>query len=239
MPRPKKIPNLTKEKTDEVGCLLMDLSFEAGDYTIFPNNRFVQNLKFFEKQVNSDRFMYPPLAVTWKMDLRTEKRTEKVPNTKRPANLHRIIPTHLIQRKDSADLSADFRTNDGALILRLLDVLYETTTQFYDWWWSGRVHLDKKAFHWLKQPDLEKLYLEAFFEWSTWNHSTKQVFLNCCFNFSRSMTYEWDYERFTFLYICIDAIWWITETKYGVKSLVGKKSGGHANQCNFRALQAS
>ena len=231
MPR-KNPPKLTKEKTDEMGCLLMDLGFDAGEYKIFPNAHFARNMKFYEKEVNSDRFWYPPLETTWKWDPKTQKRIEKVPNSKRPANLHQIIPTHLIQRKDGGDLTADFRTNEGAMILRLLDVLYETTTQFHDWWWSGRIHLNKRNFHWLRQTDLEVLYKDAFSVWSTWAPAVKQVFLNCCFNFSRSITYEWDYERFTFLYICIDAIWWIAEKQYGVKNMIGRKSGGHANRMN-------
>jgi hypothetical protein len=111
-------------------------------------------------------------------------------------------------------------------------VLYETTTQFWDWWWSGRIHIEKKSVLWLRQPDLEILFQEAFSEWSKWSESEKQVLLNCCFNFSRSMAYEWDYERFIFLYICIDAIWWIAENKHGVVNMVGRKKGGHANRIN-------
>jgi hypothetical protein len=78
MPR-KNPPKLTKEKTDEIGCLLMDLGFDAGEYKIFPNTHFARNMKFYEKEVNSDRFWYPPLVTTWKRDPKTQKRIEKCP----------------------------------------------------------------------------------------------------------------------------------------------------------------
>jgi hypothetical protein len=228
----KKSPNIEKGGTDEIGCLLMDASFEAGDYKIFPNTHFDLNMKFLQKEINEDQFLYPSIETTWEWDLKTKKKINKIPNTKRIAKLHRIIPTHIIQRKDNTDLGSDFRTNDGALILKLLDVLFETTTQFHDWWWSGRVYLDKNKYYWLNPKQLGKIYFEAFSQWAKWDLKAKQVFLNCCFNFARSMTYEWDYERFTFLYICIDAIWWISQDKYGINKIVGEKTVGHSQRIN-------
>ncbi|MFH1093876.1 MAG: hypothetical protein V1739_06965 [Candidatus Omnitrophota bacterium] len=218
--------NLKKENFDEIGCLLSDLVFDAGNYKVHPNSHFSKNIALSEKHVNSDGFLYPPLVNKYRIDSKTKK-TKKIPNSERPANIHRVISTHLIQRKDGTDLSPNFRLNEGALILRILGVLYETSTQFWDWWWVGRIHLDKDEFKWINKPAISELFIQAFNEWEKWDSSVKIVFLNCCFNFSRSLTYEWDYERFTFLYICIDAIWWISENQYGIKNI-----GGHGNRIN-------
>jgi hypothetical protein len=221
----------SNKKYDEFGCIPVELTIKAGDYKIFPGTHFQENItKIYNKYINKDNFMYPPEVETWDIDPMTEKKKKKIPNTKRPANLHRSIPTHLIHRFDGNDLPNDFRTNDGALILRLIDVLYETTTQYYDWWWSGRVYINKAKFNWLREKDIATIFELVFPVWDEWNNDTKKVFLNCAFNFSRSRTYEWDYERFTFLYICIDAIWWIAKNQYDVKCLSGKQKGGHAKR---------
>ncbi|MBN4054562.1 hypothetical protein JYT87_02515 [Nitrospira defluvii] len=119
----KNSPDLAKEKTGEFRCLLMDLKFHAGEYKIFPNTYFKQNRKDFEKRIHKDKFWYPPLVTTWRTDRISGKKTEEIPNTKRPANLHHVVTTHLIQRKDGNNLQFDFRTNEGAMILKLLDVI--------------------------------------------------------------------------------------------------------------------
>jgi hypothetical protein len=216
----KKHPKLSEEKVDEFGCLLFQSEFLAGPYRIYPGIHYEKNLKYFVKEVNRDGFLYPPVQDTWKWDPITDKKISKVPNTKRTANLHAPIPTHLIERTDGNDLPKDFRLNEGAMILRVLNVVYETTTQFCDWWWSGKIRIHKSNFDWLHPRDLESLFIEAFSSWAGWSEDAKLVFLNCCFNFSRSMAYEWDYERFAFLYTCVDGIWWLSNNNHNI--------GGHS-----------
>jgi hypothetical protein len=224
---------ITKEKYDEFGCLPIELRANLGEYEIFPTRYFKSNIKrVLKKYLHKDGFMYPPEEETWTYDIFTEKKKKKLPNTKKPATLHKPVSTHLIRRVDGVDLPKDFRSNDGALILRIFDILYETTTQFSEWWWAGRVRIYDKNFTWLTQNEVEKAFKDVFPVWNSWNEDSKKVFLNCAFNFGRSMSYEWDYERFIFLYICIDAVWWIAQENHGVKYLSGKKTGGHGDRIN-------
>lgn len=110
---------------------------------------------------------------------------------------------------DGKGLVEDFRTNDGATILRRLEVIYETPLQFSNWWLTGRVQINEKNQEWLNKGEVEVAISSALQTWSKWDDETKKVYLNACFYFSRSFSYEWDYEKFMALYTYVDVLWWL------------------------------
>ncbi len=215
---------LIARKNDSFGSMMMPFDIITNKYKINPIIPFEDTIHSLRDCINRDGFIYPPYSETWKVNPFSMEKKEKVPNSGRPANLYRPLPTHTIVKTHGTDLDVVFRINEGALILRLMDVIYETQLQFHDWWWVGRVRMDQKLQEWLTKEELEKAISQALDTWSGWDPDKKRVYLNCCFNFARAISYEWPYEQFIALYICIDAIWWLHFGR--------DKGNGHSQRLN-------
>jgi hypothetical protein len=211
---PDKLVSLDKHQ-DLFGSLLSPIQFEAHNYRVFPNRNFEKAREFLFSVRNRDRYYYPPYSESFRLDLLSGKNPEKVLNSRMPAKLHRPIATHFIETVDGEPLPDDFRKNDGALIISILEVIYETQLQYYTWWWIGRVRMDESNFG-LAKEDVDTVFVNALSFWSTLGERDKRRFLNCCFHYARSKSYDWHYEEFFSLYMCIDSLWKFCDEQFGL-----------------------
>lgn len=189
------------------GAFRVNIRATVENYMIEPVEDFSEVARSLENELNCDEFLYPPVSETWHLAFPGTGRPGPIPKTSRPANIHPPFVTHAIRTLNGEKLPDDFRSGDGALILRLLDVIYETQLTFHDWFWVGRVPMHKGVQTWLSRRELEVALASALNTWRQWNPEERRRYLNCCFHFSRSITYEWEYEKFMALYTCLDGLW--------------------------------
>src|SRR3989339_1443203 len=106
---PKKLSKswIFRNSFDEFGYLDERNPIFFDQYSIIPNNRFNANRQHAIKYGNKDGFYYPPEVNTYTYDpFSLKKKRKKQPNTQRPAQIFRIIPTHLICSPSSPERCA-------------------------------------------------------------------------------------------------------------------------------------
>jgi hypothetical protein len=82
---------------DYFGYLDRKESYEFAGGVIKVVDDFDEARKWVKDCRNKDGFVYPPLQVTQTIDPVTLKAVSVVPNTTRPALLHRLPPSHALE----------------------------------------------------------------------------------------------------------------------------------------------
>lgn len=176
---------------------------------------------------NEDGFVYPPLVKKVRAQAKifdgaflpeNQWDWEDVPNTERPAHLHRLPPSHEL-RLEAYSFDSDLRKNDGGFLMYLAGYLFGYRLQFADWWFDGRIKMKSSHNVLVRDEKAEAFLSSSYATWKTWSPEARKHFTNILYMNSRSEVYEWDWERFMIAYMVFDACY-----KHA-------KSMGHVQKC--------
>lgn len=120
-----------REHTGQIGFLPVarTIEFDGGKFVLL--SEFPAALAWIKNVQNQDGFVYPPWIKSQKIPSADAKRAD-VPNTERPALLHRLPPSHELVM-DEPPINGNLRANDGAFLLHLAAYLHGVRLQFHDW----------------------------------------------------------------------------------------------------------
>lgn len=197
---------------DSFGFFIDDFSLKVGSYIIEPVASHAAIVKKVLKQKNADGFFYP-IQAGYKINPLTGK-LRKIPNSEKPAHLYTLPATHIIYEKNDQELSDDFRYNDGALLIRLLAVLYDCRAQFHDLKYDTRFPLKQAMIVTSTRDELELLLNDVFNVFSTWSDEKQMRYNNILYLHSRCPAYEGEWEQFIMEYIVTDSLWNLFENLY-------------------------
>lgn len=190
------------------GFLPMNCLIEFDIGKIEPTPEFSKVSKMVEKRLNKDGYLYPPTVKTVASDM-DGNNARTIPKTKRPAHLHPVPPSHdLFITPPKAE--SNLRECSAGFILHLLAFLFRTRLQFADWWFDGRIPIRHKrgvGVIILNRVQLGNYLSHAYRVWSNWSDPEQRRFTNILYMFSRTQTYEWDWEEFVIEYMVLDACW--------------------------------
>lgn len=185
--------------------------------TVWPIEDFDEARKLVRQDLNVDGFVYPPMQKNTIVDPLTLKHVEDVPNTARPALLHRLPTSHKIELV--SDLSIEeLRRGPSAFVMHLLGFFTGYRLQFYNWWLDGRVPINMSNGIHIYQHIIEDLLSHCFAVWKSWSTENQKLMTNLLYMFTRSKHYEWTWECFTANYMVIDGLWELHRRLNGVKN---------------------
>lgn len=196
---------MSDNKNREFGFLKKPIKGEFLGIKISPLSDHKERLNWIEENINRDGFFYPPQIATYKVDPITNKNTEKIENTERPASVFKLLASHKISITNPRN---DLNTinSDGVLVINLLAYLFGTRLQFSDWKFDARVPInytsdiviyDRSLFH----------FLEFTYSWWRSLTSESQIkYINILYVFTRARSMIWQWEKFAHQYMVFDAI---------------------------------
>lgn len=192
---------------DAFGLLPIKESFNLPGYKIYLAENQTELDAYVKEYAHFDGFIYPPMQYTATVDPSNPSKQTKKPNSDRPAHLFRMPASHYIEmNSNSGDLPGARRGHTG-FIINLLGYLYGTRLQFCDWWVDGRVPYKSQHNIFLPQKTAEKFLSGAVNTYITWDDQKSKHFTTILFMHTRVSSYEWDWERFLFEYVVLDALW--------------------------------
>jgi len=177
-----------------------EIIFENGIIEPIPN--FEKNLKWINKYLNKDGFIYPPIEKKYKIDL-SSNRAEDIPNTDKPALLHKILPSHQIKVSNPI-FKVEYRKWDLNFIIQLLAFIKGVRLQFSEWWFDGRVPIKNTNNLFISPSVLNEFLSHSYNKWRHLDETYKKWFINILFMHNRTPTYEWDWEKFMMNYTVFD-----------------------------------
>ncbi len=178
--------------------------FVGGKITVVDD--FEQGRNWIEKYTNRDGFLYPPTQNTYSSSPLTPDKKEIIPKTERPALLHSLPYSHSIEISNCGSIEEQRKGPSGFLI-QLLGFLLGYRLQFHDWWVDGRVPIGGRKGLSDRKMTTEDFLSHCFPMWKKWNPADQKLITNILFMFSRSVHYEWSWERFAIGYMVIDGLW--------------------------------
>lgn len=170
---------------------------------------------------NRDGFIYPPPQKTWRHDPMTREAKE-VPNTERPALLHRMPSSHSIELTEGGSIE-ELRSGPSGFLIHLLGFLLGYRLQFHNWWVDGRIPIDRTNDLSISHAVVEDFLSHCFTRWKKWDKAKQQLVTNILFMSARAVHYEWDWERFAIEYMVIDGLWKLSCDLREVKSNIPHK----------------
>lgn len=192
---------------DEFGFVPEKWSLEFDNYEIFPIEDYDKYAKLIDEYTHRDKFYYPPLTHQVNIDIKTQKPLDKIPKTERPASLYQLHPSHIIKIKNTTESLEQLRKGATGFVIHLLAYLFGRRFQFCDWWYESRVPMDNHHNVFLYEGEAQEFMQHSFAQWKTWAPDKQQYFTNLLFMHSRTMSYQWDWERFMMEYIIFDGCW--------------------------------
>lgn len=185
------------------------IAFDGG--YINPCNDFDKACKWVNKCKNQDGFLYPHFERRVKYDRLKDKAGRRIPNTDRPAFLHKIPSTHVLTLDVDAANKDSLRSSDAGFIMHLLAYIFGTRLQFHDWCFDGRIPIEPTHNIHFSHSVIEDFISHSYKVWKTWNDKHRRLFINILFMYSRTPAYEWDWERFIGEYMVFDAAFSLSE----------------------------
>jgi hypothetical protein len=190
--------------------------FENG--IIEPISNFKENLKWINKYLNKDGFIYPPIVSDYHLDISFNKK-EEIPNTDRPALLHKIPPSHQI-RVHHPMFNPEYRKWDLNFIIQLLAFIKGVRLQFSEWWFDGRVPIKNINNLSISPSVLSEFLSHSYNKWRELEELYKKWFINILFMHNRTSTYEWDWEKFMMNYTVFDGSFKLFATINKIKNKI-------------------
>ena len=201
---------------DCFGFLYKPFTFTIEDIKIFP----IDNYQKIEKEwigeyKNIDNHVYPP--ITWqeegdidecgKIIAKKNHERKKIPNTERPAFLHRLPRSHkIILNKE--ENRRKFRLGLGRFLLQCISFIFGTRLHFYDWWTFDRVPLFSTVNLIVKEKESNLFLNRAINKWNNLNDENKKRISNLIFlhTISGAKELEKYFEKFILEYMIMDGI---------------------------------
>ncbi len=203
-------------KTDYFGYLGIKQSYVFDGGRINVVEEFEKAREWVEEYANKDDFLYPPVVKRFKFDPLTLEKKEVIPKTEKPALLHKVPYTRSIEIVGHCTIEEQ-RKGSSAFIINLLGCLFGYRLQFHDWWFDGRVPLKTNNGLSVTKATVEDFLSHCFSVWKGWDAESKKLITNLLYMFSRSLHYEWEWERFTIDYMVVDGIWKLCERQKIIK----------------------
>lgn len=199
--------------SDEFGYIPFPITAECRNYIVEPREDIQERVSAVEAAANRDGYFYPPQQTTYTVDPYTGAESP-IPRSTRPAHLHTLPATHTIRYLTGPSLPSNFRSCEGALLINLLALLYCTRSQFWDWYFDGRVRVKKDRVAWFRDNDgtASRVLSRVYESWATWTTDTQILYSNALWIHARAQSYEWEWERFIMRYMAIDAAWAIARS---------------------------
>ncbi len=188
--------------------------FDGGRIDVI--EEFEKAREWVEKYANKDGFLYPPIKKRFKFNPLTLEKKDVIPKTERPAILHKLPYTHSIEINDDCTIEKQ-RNGSSAFIINVLGFLFGYRLQFHDWWFNGRIPIKTNNGLSVTRATVEDFLSHCFNVWKGWDAKSKKLITNLLYMFSRSLHYEWEWERFTIDYMVIDGIWKLHKTLKEIK----------------------
>jgi len=199
---------------DLFGFLPCEWTLEFDGGRISPVQGFHEVETWVDKYIHEDGFLYPPMTHQAELDPSTMEVLREVPKTERPAILHRIPPSHELLLLSASGTGEDMRRGPASFLIHLLAYLFGIRLQFYDWWFDGRVPIQKKArthnIHFTKEV-AEDFLGHSYGTWRSWPAEAQKLITNILYMHSRAPSYEWDWEQFIIEYMAFDGCWNLAE----------------------------
>ena len=141
---------------------------------------------------------FPPTSIPDTVEI-----GEAIPNTRRPAFLWRIPPSHTLAV--DTDLDRDtFRRQTGLFVIHLLGYFFGTRLQFEHWWVDSRIPTKPQADIVNPQRVVPPFLSTAVRTWRAWPEKDRKAMAGVLFMHDRVPGYEWPWERFNFEYTVFD-----------------------------------
>jgi hypothetical protein len=211
----RKLKTAAESISDFFGYLPHESSITFREGEISPVQQFDDVVAWIDKYKNEDGFLYPPVVRKIKSKINTATSCKEVPNSARPALLHRVPASHELRLFTMGE-SREVRKGPSSFIIHLLAYLFGVRLQFHDWWFDGRIpvksthniHLTKKA--------VEDFLSHCYRTWQSWPEKEQRLITNILYMHSRSPSYEWDWERFMIEYTVLDGCWNLSTSLYNL-----------------------
>lgn len=190
-------------KIDMFGFLPVKLNMSFDGFKIEPLADYNERLKYVNKETHRDGFMYPPTTRQWKAHPETLKLIKRIPRTKRPAHLYQVIPSHQITLESECEID-ELRRGSTGFLIHLLGYLYGVRLQFHDWWFDGRIPIERQHNITVTEALSHDFISRCYITWNNWNNDQQKLITNILLMHNRAISYEWDWERFIIEYMVFD-----------------------------------
>ena len=207
---------------DYFGYLDIIYSICFNGVRITPIEKFNDVKAWIKEHANEDGFIYPPIVNRIELDLKTMKEKRVIPNTEKPALLHKIPHSHSISIQNPM-YKENLRKWDFAFLINLLGFLHGTRLQFYNWWFDGKVPIRNIDNIQISHKAITKFLSNAYETWKKWDKTNKERIINLLVMHARVPTYEWAFERFLLNYMVFDGAFQIAKKVYNCKADSHKK----------------
>lgn len=206
---------------DTFGFLDLKESFDFAEGKIVFLDEFDEGRKWIRDYENDDGFLYLPTVETVKHDHQGQEKA--VPNSTRPALLHKLPASHSISLNLKNDRDS-IRKSDSGFTIHLLGYIYGTRVQFSDWWHDGRISIKSTHNIYIKHSTAEDYLAKSYEKYKTLKEEYKTWFVNVLIMHSRASSYEWDWESFTIEYMVFDGLYRL------FSEIFNKRAKGHKDR---------
>jgi hypothetical protein len=191
------------EKIDLFGFLPVKLATSFDDVMIEPLEDYDERLIKIKQMSHKDGFIYPPIVQQWKAHPITLKPIKRIPNTKRPAHLYKLLSSHRIIIESDREID-ELRIASSGFLMHLIAYIYGVRLQFHDWWVDGRIQIKSQYNVHIEDKFIADFLLNSYKTWNCWNKTNKSLMTNILYMHNRAPSYEWDWERFIIEYMVFD-----------------------------------
>jgi hypothetical protein len=197
---------------DQFGFLPIEMNLECSNLKVYCVDNFHKTFKSLQKAAYSDGFIYPPTIYRVKKDPSTKRKIRRIPNSKRPALMYRILPSHHIEF-DTEIMKEENELRNGlfGFVMYLIGYIYGIRLQFHDWWFDGRTPFQSQHNIYITKEKLIFFMEYTIKKFNSMNHDKKKFITNILYMHNRSPLYEWDWEQFIIEYMVFDACWNFSE----------------------------
>jgi hypothetical protein len=179
--------------------------------------------------------LFPPLK--WERETAPITGTviRDVPHSEQPALLHRVAASHQLRLDGFNDPTAE-RERFSGFVIKVLGFLYDTPTQFHDWWFDGAVSVGKDCL--FPAPVVLSDFLShACRTWKQWSPDAQQLIVALLKMHLRAPGYQWYWERFAWEYTVTDACYKLADTLHPKRFRVNGKRPPHEKRIEIMCTQ--
>lgn len=175
------------------------LEFEGG--RIEPVNEFEEGLAYIKAYGNRDGYIYPPEVTTVQYNPITNEKLEEIPNTKRPAPVFKLPPSH------NLFLNNPISTENAALIIHLLGFFFGIRLLPSELRFDGKVPT-KPTNNFSYRQDVPSNFISYVYSaWKEWDEDLRKRYINILYMHGKVKSCEFDWDQFIYEYMVFDAIY--------------------------------
>lgn len=207
---------------DRIGYLPLTEILEFKGGSISPLGGYQEVAEWIRAHTHNDGFLYPPLMHSVHLPVEclgvesfNEAELERIPNSERPAHLHKIPASHELWIHSPVHELCP-RLGDAAFLMHLAAYLFGVRLQFYDWWFDGRVPVQSTHSIHVSSTAANSFFSVAYATWRTLDAENQKLATNILFMHSRTTVYEWDWEQFAMDYMVFDGCYKLASRVYSI-----------------------